>query len=231
VIAVGNTRDAMATLAGGPLDCMVVCDDDALLDEIAAQHVFSELPIIVYRTDDLPRREDHGNGELLIKEVRTRERLLHETTLHLHRAEASLPEPQRTLLAELDHAAPELDGATILVVDDDVRNIFAITSVLESHQATVRCAENGKQGLELLERTPGIDVVLMDIMMPELDGYEVMRRIRAQEKWKALPIIALTAKAMRADREKCIEAGASDYIAKPVDMDKLLSLLRVWLER
>ena len=126
-------------------------------------------------------------------------------------------------------AVPELEGKTILVVDDDVRNIFAITSALERHHASVAYAENGRDGLALLEQTPNIDAVLMDIMMPEMDGYEVMRRIRAQPRFKELPIIAVTAKAMRADREKCMQAGANDYIAKPVDMDQLLSLLRVSL--
>jgi CheY-like chemotaxis protein len=126
---------------------------------------------------------------------------------------------------------PELEGAKILVVDDDVRNIFAITSALEAHHANVLYAENGRDGLAMLEKTPDVDAVLMDIMMPEMDGYEVMKRIRAQVRFKQLPIIAVTAKAMRADREKCIQAGATDYIAKPVNIDHLLSLLRVSLSR
>jgi CheY-like chemotaxis protein len=121
-----------------------------------------------------------------------------------------------------------LHGTTVLVVDDDVRNIFAITSVLEAHHATIVSAENGRDGLRLLE-TIKVDIVLMDIMMPEMDGYTVIRKIRAEPRFAALPIIAVTAKAMKSDREKCIQAGASDYIAKPVDLDKLLSLLRVWL--
>jgi CheY-like chemotaxis protein len=117
------------------------------------------------------------------------------------------------------------------VIDDDVRNIFAVTSALERHHAQVVYAENGKDGLAVLEENPDVDVVLTDVMMPEMDGYEVMQRIRSQERFRSLPIIAITAKAMRADREKCIQAGASDYIAKPVDMDQLLSLLRVWLQK
>jgi hypothetical protein len=124
-----------------------------------------------------------------------------------------------------------LAGKKILIVDDDVRNIFALTSILEEHQMEVVFAENGRKGIELLQNTPDVDAVLMDIMMPEMDGYETMRAIRAQTKFRSLPILALTAKAMKGDREKCLEAGASDYIAKPVDTEQLLSLLRVWLYR
>jgi CheY-like chemotaxis protein len=122
-----------------------------------------------------------------------------------------------------------LSGRKVLIVDDDVRNIFAITSVLERHKMDVIYAENGRDGIDILKKTPSVDVVLMDVMMPEMDGYETMRAIRGINKFKMLPIIALTAKAMKGDREKCIEAGASDYIAKPVDTEQLLSLLRVWL--
>ena len=137
--------------------------------------------------------------------------------------------PQKRMLTQLHQGVPELSGRKILVVDDDIRNIFAITAALERYNVTVQYAENGKDGLELLKKTPDVDVVLMDIMMPELDGYEVMKLIRKEDAWKDLPIIALTAKAMRSDRDKCIQAGASDYISKPVELDKLLSMLRVWL--
>jgi CheY-like chemotaxis protein len=167
----------------------------------------------------------------VLKDVRSPERLLDETSLFLHRAESSLPDAQRKILETLHQSLPTLKGTKVLVVDDDVRNIFAVCSFLESHAASVVFAENGRDGLGILEKHSDIDVVLMDIMMPEMDGYEVMRRIRSDHRYDGLPIIALTAKAMRSDREKCIEAGASDYIAKPVDMDKLLSLLRVWLPR
>jgi CheY-like chemotaxis protein len=126
---------------------------------------------------------------------------------------------------------PVLAGKKVLIVDDDVRNIFALTAVLERHSVEVVFAENGKKGIEVVESTPDIDVVLMDVMMPEMDGYETMRQIRKDGRFRTMPILALTAKAMKGDREKCLEAGASDYIAKPVNTDQLLSLLRVWLYR
>jgi CheY-like chemotaxis protein len=126
---------------------------------------------------------------------------------------------------------PRLEGKKVLVVDDDIRNIFALTSALERQQMQVVYAENGRDGIEMLKKTPGIDGVLMDIMMPEMDGYEAMHEIRQIQKFKSIPIIAVTAKAMKGDRQKCIEAGASDYITKPVDTEQLLSLLRIWLDK
>jgi CheY-like chemotaxis protein len=126
---------------------------------------------------------------------------------------------------------PRLEGKKVLVVDDDIRNIFALTSVRERQQMEFVYAENGRDGIEMLKKTPGIDGVLMDIMMPEMDGYEAMREIRQIAKFRSIPIIAVTAKAMKGDRQKCIEAGASDYITKPVDAETLLSLLRIWLDR
>ena len=133
------------------------------------------------------------------------------------------------MIERLHSADPVFQGRKVLIIDDDVRNVFALTSVLEGRGMEVRFAENGREGIEALTRDPEVDVVLMDIMMPEMDGYETMRAIRKLDSFRSLPIIALTAKAMRGDREKCIEAGASDYIAKPVDTEQLLSLLRVWL--
>jgi CheY-like chemotaxis protein len=157
------------------------------------------------------------------------ERLLDETALFLHRVEANLPERKQRVLRRLAKNDPQLADRKVLVVDDDLRNIFALTSLLESHKMNVIYAENGKRALQKLEENSDIDVVLMDIMMPEMDGYEALRLIRERAEWKELPVIALTAKAMKGDREKCLEAGASDYITKPVDADQLLSLLRVWL--
>ena len=166
---------------------------------------------------------------IIVKDVQSPERLLDETALFLHRVEADLPPTKRRMLEQLHLTDPVLSGKKVLIVDDDIRNIFALTSVLERREMQVAYAENGRDGLEMLRETPDIDVVLMDIMMPEMDGYETMRAIRRQREFRSLPIIALTAKAMKGDREKCIEAGASDYIAKPVDTEQLLSLLRVWL--
>jgi len=147
--------------------------------------------------------------------------------LLLHRAESALRPDQVRILERLRKTDQTLSGRTVLVVDDDVRNIFALTSVLEDHRLKVVHAENGRAAIDLLEKTPEIDVVLMDIMMPEMDGYETMRAIRQLPRFHSLPIIALTAKAMKGDRAKCIEAGASDYVTKPVDLDQLFSVLRV----
>jgi len=159
------------------------------------------------------------------------DQLLEETALLLHRAEQDLNQEQREILTALRKSDLTLAGKKVLVVDDDVRNIFALTSVLEQHNLQVVHAENGRTGIEMLLKTPGIDGVLMDIMMPEMDGYETMRAIRQVAEFRTLPIIAVTAKAMKGDRAKCIEAGASDYITKPVDLDQLFSMLRVWLVR
>jgi CheY-like chemotaxis protein len=141
----------------------------------------------------------------------------------------NLPVPQRLMLEQLQQTDPALVGKKVLIIDDDVRNIFALTSMLERYQMEVIYAENGRDGITMLQNHPGINLVLMDVMMPDMDGYETMRAIRQLEPFRTLPMIALTAKAMKGDREKCIEAGASDYITKPVDIEQLLSLLRVWL--
>jgi CheY-like chemotaxis protein len=145
--------------------------------------------------------------------------------------EAKLPEQKRRMLEQLHNADSVFAGKKILVVDDDVRNIFSLTSVLEDHGMNVRFAENGRDAIAELEKDPEVDLVLMDVMMPEMDGYETTTAIRKNPRFRSLPIIALTAKAMKGDREKCIAAGASDYITKPVDTEQLLSLMRVWLYR
>jgi CheY-like chemotaxis protein len=166
-----------------------------------------------------------------LKDVQSPERLFDETALFLHRVVADLPESKRKMLERLHGSNDVLHGRSVLVVDDDARNIFALMSVLENQDMKVLTATNGRQAIELIESTPGLSVVLMDIMMPEMDGYETMREIRRNPEYRTLPILALTAKAMKGDREKCLEAGASDYIAKPVNTEQLLSLLRVWLYR
>jgi CheY-like chemotaxis protein len=168
---------------------------------------------------------------IIVKDVRSPDRLLDETALFLHRIQENLPEGKRRMLERLRHADPALAGRTVLIVDDDLRNTFALASALEQYQMQVVPAENGKDGIEILKSRPGIDVVLMDVMMPEMNGYEATRAIRALPEFHRLPIIALTAKAMKGDRDLCIDAGASDYITKPVDTDQLISLLRVWLYR
>jgi CheY-like chemotaxis protein len=164
----------------------------------------------------------------IVRDVNSADRLLREVTRMLHIPENELPEYQRLKLEKLRQNDHELIGSRVLIVDDDVRNIFALTSILERHQIQVVHAENGRAGIELLAQSPEIDIVLMDIMMPGMDGYETIRSIREVESLRELPIIAVTAKAMKGDREKCIESGASDYIAKPVDLDQLFSLMRVW---
>jgi CheY-like chemotaxis protein len=163
--------------------------------------------------------------------VRSQARLLDETTLFLHQFEANLSEEKRDLLHQVHDKEAILRHKKVLIVDDDIRNLFALVTVLEDKDMEVIAATNGQEALDFLEKHPDIAIVLMDLMMPEMDGYEAMRNIRKQPSYYQVPIIALTAKAMKGDRAKCIEAGANDYLAKPVDSDKLLSLLRVWLYR
>ena len=168
---------------------------------------------------------------MVVKGVESPERLLDETSLFLHRVTSRLPREKQNMLERLHRSDDDLVGKAVLVVDDDVRNIFALSSVLERRGMKVLTASTGSEAIELLERTDDLSIVLMDIMMPEMDGYQTMRRIRENPALQRLPIVALTAKAMKGDREKCFEAGASDYLAKPVNTDQLLSALRMWLHR
>jgi CheY-like chemotaxis protein len=239
--AASNGEEALAQLRDRQFDCMVLdlrlpdMSGFELIETIQDELGLLDLPIIVYTGKDLTEKEETQlrmvTDAIVVKEVNSPERLLAETSLFLHRVETSLPEPKRRMLEQLLRRDPALEGRKVLIVDDDVRNIFALTSALEAYNIEVLRAENGREGIETLEQNPDIDVVLMDIMMPEMDGYETMQAMRRIEQFKDLPIIALTAKAMKADRDKCIEAGASDYIAKPLDIDQLLSMLRVWLYR
>ena len=239
--AVATGVEALAALDRTPFDCMVLdlglsdMTGFELLDKMRSSATLSLIPVIVYTGKELTKRQEtelrRVAETIIVKDVKSLDRLLDETALFLHRVEGDLPEPKRKLLERLHHTDPALAGKKVLVVDDDMRNIFALTSVLERHQMKVLYAENGKDAVDLLTSTTGIDVVLMDVMMPGMDGYEAMRTIRTMRKFKSLPIIALTAKAMKGDREKCIEAGASEYVAKPVDTEQLISLLRVWLYR
>jgi CheY-like chemotaxis protein len=238
---VATATEAMEALQREQFDCMVLdlrlpdMSGFDLIGKIQDDLGLKDLPIIVYTGKSLTEKEETRLREvadaIVVKEANSPERLLAETALFLHRVEANMPEPKRRMIEQVMRHDPILTNKKVLVVDDDVRNIFALSSVLEGFDMQVLHAENGREGIKLLGRTPGIDVVLLDIMMPEMDGYETMRAIRAIPGFESLPIIALTAKAMKADRDKCIEAGASDYISKPLDIDQLLSLLRVWLNR
>jgi CheY-like chemotaxis protein len=168
---------------------------------------------------------------IILKDVQSPERLLDETALFLHRVVTDLPDEKQKMLDRLHGSNEILRGRKVLVVDDDVRNIFALTSLLENQEMDVVSATNGRNAIDLIQNTRDVSIVLMDIMMPEMDGYETMREIRKAQEFRTIPILALTAKAMKGDREKCLNAGASDYIAKPVNTDQLLSLMRVWLFR
>ena len=168
---------------------------------------------------------------IVVKGVESPERLLDETSLFLHRVITELPIEKQRMLEKLNSSDEDLVGQTALLVDDDARNIFALSSVLERRGMKVLTATTGSEAITLVEQNPAISIVLMDIMMPEMDGYQTMRRIRENPALQRLPIVALTAKAMKGDREKCFEAGASDYLAKPVNTDQLLSALRMWLHR
>ncbi|HEY7181066.1 MAG TPA: response regulator, partial [Blastocatellia bacterium] len=239
VVATGE--EALAELRNQQFDCMAL---DLKLPDISGLEIIEtiqhemgllDLPIIAYDGKGLSEEEEarlrKAADAMVVKEADSPERLLAEAVLFLHRAEASLPEPKREMLEHSLRRDPALEGRKALIVDDDARSVFALTSALESYGVEVLQAENGRAGIETLNQTPDVGVVLMDIMMPEMDGRETIQAIRQVERFKKLPIIALTAKAMKADRDKCIEAGASDYIAKPLDIDQLISMLRVWLCR
>uniref|UniRef100_UPI0010F9EEC3 HAMP domain-containing protein n=1 Tax=Ramlibacter sp. 2FC TaxID=2502188 RepID=UPI0010F9EEC3 len=239
--SVASGKEALSALKKKRYDCMVLdlrlpdMSGTDLLEAMQANELTQDVPVIVYGTGVLPRGEQEKLkalvGKGIVKDVQSPERLLDETALFLHRVVSRLPDNRRQMLEKLYQNADTMAGKKVLVVDDDVRNIFALTSVLERNKLEVVSAENGKAAIELLKKNLDTDIVLMDIMMPEMDGLETMRQIRKIKKFEALPMIALTAKAMKGDREKCIEAGASDYVSKPVDTDQLLSLMRVWLYR
>jgi HAMP domain-containing protein/CheY-like chemotaxis protein/signal transduction histidine kinase len=238
---VSTGSEAFTLMQTGAFDCVVLdlrlpdMDGFDLLEKVQAEAGLRDLPIVVFTGKDLSVEEESRllkvAKSIIIKGVQSPERLLDETALFLHRVEANLPPAKREMLRALHQSDESLIGKKVLVVDDDVRNIFAISSILERHGMDVITANNGQEAIEKVEADKGLAVVLMDIMMPGMDGYETMRAIRTKQEFRMLPIIALTAKAMKGDREKCIEAGASDYIAKPVHTDQLLSLLRQWLHR
>ncbi len=241
ITIVATGAEALSILNTGVFDCVVLdlglpdMSGFDLIEQIKQQTEFARLPIVVYTGRELTPQQETQLRRLaetiIVKDVRSPERLLDETALFLHRVQAKLPASKQQMLEQLQQSEAVLAHKKVLIVDDDVRNIFALTSLLERYQMQVFYAENGIDGMATLQRHPDVDVVLMDVMMPMMDGYETTRAIRRIAAFRSLPIIALTAKAMQGDREKCLEAGASDYITKPVDTEQLLSLLRIWLYR
>jgi CheY-like chemotaxis protein len=236
-ITVATGAEAYSELESSPFDCMILdlgLEDMSgydLLEKIRADHKLGYIPIIIYTGRDLSQKEEaklrQYSESIIIKGVKSPERLLDETALFLHRVELELPQDKQRML-NINHDKNSIfKEKKILLVDDDMRNVFALTSVLEEKGMIVDVAKNGAESLEKISKETNL--VLMDIMMPVMDGYEAMRKLRKNQSFKKIPIIALTAKAMKGDRNKSIEAGASDYLAKPIDTEKLLSMLRVWL--
>jgi CheY-like chemotaxis protein len=241
VVIADTGAAALAALAEQPCDCVVLdlrlpdMSGFEVLERISQDPGLSEIPVVVFTGRELSAEEDAQLHTLarsvVVKGVESPERLLDETSLFLHRVFADLPDDKQRMLEKLHRSDDDLVGKSVLVVDDDIRNIFALSSVLERRGMRVLTANTGNEAIQTLEATPGLAIVLMDIMMPDMDGYETMQRIRQNPAFRRLPIVALTAKAMKGDREKCFEAGASDYLAKPVNTEQLLSALRMWLHR
>ncbi len=237
----GSGAEALAAMRARAFDCVVLdlrlpdMSGFELLAQVQQDVKLRDTPIIVFTGRELSEQEEtelrRKAKSIVLKGVRSPERLLDETALFLHRVIADLPPAKQQMIETLHESDEPLTGRKVLVVDDDIRNIFALNSLLERHNMQVITATNGQEAINLVESTEDLSLVLMDVMMPEMDGYETMRRIRNNHQFRMLPIIALTAKAMKGDREKCLEAGASDYVAKPVNTDQLLSLVRMWLHR
>jgi CheY-like chemotaxis protein len=241
IVSADTGRDALEKMRRDRFDCVVL---DLRLPDISGFELLSEVqrdarlrdtPIVVFTGRDLSESEvtelRRKAKSIVLKDVQSPERLLDETALFLHRVVTKLPEPKQRMIQKLHDSDEPLLGRKVLIVDDDIRNIFALNSLLERHRMSVISASNGREAIGLIEHEADLALVLMDIMMPEMDGYETIRQIREKPKFRMLPIIALTAKAMKGDREKCLEAGASDYVAKPVNSEQLLSLVRMWLHR
>ncbi len=238
VTAVSTGAQALAALDEAKFDCVIVdlglpdIEGIALIERIKGHAAHVRVPVIVYTGRELTEQEDGAirrlSESVIVKDAMSPERLIEETSYFLNQVEARLPEVKRPVHHNGTNAS-SLDGRTILITDDDTRNIYALRSALEDFNMIVLSAESGADAIGLLRSHAEIDIVLMDIMMPEMDGYETIRRIRARDEWTNLPIIALTAKAMKGDREQCLAAGASEYISKPVDIDQLVALIRVWL--
>lgn len=245
-LGVSSAAQCLEQLGAAVFDCMVLDlslpdrSGFSLLETISREDRYSFPPVIVYTARDLTPDEEQQlrrySKSIIIKGAKSPERLLDEVTLFLHKVVSDLPVEQQRMLEKARSRDAVLQGRQILLAEDDVRNIFALTSLLEPRGARVQIARNGREALEALEQSvqearSGIDLVLMDIMMPEMDGLTATREIRKRPEWSKLPIIALTAKAMKHDQEQILAAGANDYMAKPIDVDQFLSLVRVWMPR
>jgi CheY-like chemotaxis protein len=245
-IAAGTAAECLELLKQQTFDCMVLdlslpdASGYSLLETLSRESAYSFPPVIVYTGRDLSPDDEQQlrrySKSIIIKGAKSPERLLDEVTLFLHQVVSELPDEQQKMIRKARSRDAILEGRRILVVEDDVRNVYALTNILEPRGAGVEIARNGREALDALETSAaqpggGVDLVLMDVMMPVMDGLTATREIRKNPKWKALPVIALTAKAMPDDQERCIEAGANDYMAKPLDVEKLLSLVRVWMPR
>jgi CheY-like chemotaxis protein len=241
VTRVRTGAEALETLHSHTYDCVVL---DLVLPDMDGVHVVEtmrrdstrrRLPVIIHTAKDVTQQDEAKLRNLvesfILKGPDSHQQLFDETALFLHRAVEGMPEDKRHIIDMRRRREAGLAGRKVLIVDDDIRNIFSLTGVLEQHQVRVIHAESGRDGIAILDKIPDIDLVLMDVMMPDMDGYETMRQIRRYERFRKLPMIAITAKAMKGDREKCIAAGASEYISKPVDTDQLVSMMRVWLGR
>lgn len=239
IVAVGTGREAMEKLSGHHFDCMVLdlglsdINGFDLLEQVKTNRKLQALPVIIYTGKDLSKNDEqrlkHYAQSIVIKNVRSMERLYDETALYLHRKHADLPPDKQQLIEKLHNPEAAFAGKSILLVDDDMRNIFALSSVLEGYNMDISFAQNGREALEHLEQHPEIELVFMDIMMPEMDGYETMKHIRSMPQYDQIVIIALTARALEEDRVKCLQAGASDYISKPINTTQLVTVLKVWL--
>jgi CheY-like chemotaxis protein len=233
-----SAKETLEALETNEFDCLILdlllpdSDGTTLLEEIKRHDRYRDLPVIVYTNKDLSAQEEaqlkrYARSVIMKSGQGSPDRLLDETSMFLHRLYDRLPEPSELMPDEMG-VRGSLAERTVLVVDDDVRNIFALAAVLESQQMKVLVASNGRKALEVLAANEDVEIVLMDVMMPEMDGYETMQVIRKDPKHRSLPIIAITAKALKDDREKCLSAGASDYLSKPVNSHELIELLRLW---
>jgi HAMP domain-containing protein/CheY-like chemotaxis protein/signal transduction histidine kinase len=241
IVNADTGKEALEIMRDGGCDCVVLdlrlpdMSGFEVLECMRGEQVLADVPVVVFTGRELSANEDaqlHTMARsIVVKGVESPERLLDETALFLHRVFSDLPAEKQRMLERLNSSDEDLVGRTALLVDDDSRNIFALSSALERRGMRVLTATTGREAIELIEQTPELAIVLMDIMMPEMDGYQTIENIRSKSAYRRLPIIALTAKAMKGDREKCLEAGASDYLAKPVNTEQLLSALRIWLHR